>query len=135
MLPLAGGLGELWRSPGLRRWIDASDVRLRLATAAALIVPAAVWFALAVPFGAPLIVLAVAPVVVAAVIRSVTRPEPRYGTAVADTPLGPVPVQLAAQALRGPDLLAAGLTVLALGLGPVVTAPLLGAVVAVGVLR
>ena len=123
------------RRPGLRRWIDATDTSLRLATAAVLTVPAALWLALAVPFGAPLIVLAVAPVVVAAVVRSVTRPGPGYGDAVADTPIGPVPVQLVAQAVRGPDLLAAGLVVIALGLGPVVTAPLLGAVVAAGVLR
>ena len=123
VLPLAGGLGELWRSPGLRRWIDATDTSLRLATAAVLTVPAALWLALAVPFGAPLIVLAVAPVVVAAVVRSVTRPGPGYGDAVADTPIGPVPVQLVAQAVRGPDLLAAGLVVIALGLGPEVYRP------------
>lgn len=25
MVPLAGGLGQLWRSAGLRRWMGASD--------------------------------------------------------------------------------------------------------------
>src|SRR5262249_23556841 len=103
LLPTAGGLGRLWHQPGLRRWIGTSNLGLRAAGAAVLVVPALVWCALAIPFGAPPVTLAVAPILVAAMIRTVTRAAPRYDV--------PRPVFLLLQTARGADLLVVGTTI------------------------
>jgi hypothetical protein len=86
--------------------------------------PAAVWCAAAVPFGVPVVVLVLAPVLVAAVVRTVTRPLPRYDVLR--------PSLLVAQAGRGADLLAVGVVVLAAGGVTVGTVVLIGAVAAGG---
>lgn len=106
MLPLTAGLGELWRSPGRRRWVGATDTALRwhhLLVAAAL---AAVW-------GLPVWllggwtpdVLATIPVLVACAVRTMTRKAPTYDNLVpVDTGMGTMPVRLILQTLRGPDV-------------------------------
>jgi hypothetical protein len=126
LLPTAGGLARLWRYPGLRRWSAASDLRLRGTAAVTLAVPALVWCAVAVLFGAPVAALAVAPIIVAAIVRTVTRPPPRYDV--------PSPVFLMIQAMRGADLLMLSTTVLLLGLAPVITATVIVILTASGIL-
>lgn len=106
LVPLIAGLGELWRSPGRRRWVGWTDTALRwhhLLVATAL---AAVW-------GAPVCllggwdpnVLVTVPVLAACAVRTMTRKAPTYDNLVpVDTPMGAVPVRLIMQTLRGPDV-------------------------------
>lgn len=106
LVPLVAGLGELWRSPGRRRWVGLGDVALRwhhLLVATAL---AAVW---AVPVslagGWDADVLVTVPVLAACAIRTMTRPAPSYDNLVpVDTPMGSLPIRLVLQTVRGPDL-------------------------------
>ncbi|MGH3499999.1 MAG: hypothetical protein ACRDQA_03710 [Nocardioidaceae bacterium] len=130
LLPAAGGLARLWRHPSLRRWIDAGDLRLHVTSAAVLIVPVLGWCALAILLGAPPVVLATTPIIVVAVVRTVTRPLPRYDDiGVVDTPKGPMPIRLITQTLRGIDILIIATTILIItlltGLLPWITALLL----------
>ncbi|OLF17530.1 hypothetical protein [Actinophytocola xanthii] len=111
LVPLTGGLAELWRSPGRRRWVGHSDLRLRAAHLAVLTVLAAVWAGLALGLaaaaGAPWetgVVLAV-PLVSACAVRTATGAPPAYDNLMpVATPFGTLPVRLVTRTLRGPDL-------------------------------
>lgn len=136
LVPLLAGLGELWRSPGRRRWLGTTDTALRghhLLVAALL---AAGW-------GAPVCllggwdphVLVTVPVLAACVVRTMTRKAPTYDNLVpVDTPFGAVPTRLILQTARGADL-----GVVAVPLASVMplwaAAPVVAAAVAVAVLR
>ncbi|MEU6644979.1 DUF6297 family protein [Saccharomonospora sp. NPDC046836] len=120
VMPFAGGLGWLWRSPGLRRWLDGPDVALRGWHAAGLAAVATGWalvvLVVTVLLGAPLSAAAwlSLPVMVGAVVRTATRPPISYeAPGQTDTPFGPAPVRLVAQLVRGPDLGVVGVWLLA----------------------
>lgn len=115
LVPFGGGAAWLWRSPGLRRWLDERDRTLRAGNIAALTVLAACWGGLLtgasalVGAAAPVDVWPVLVVVAAAVVRTATRPPVDYATpGTTDTPFGQAPVHLIGQLLRGPDLAALG---------------------------
>jgi hypothetical protein len=107
LVPLVAGLGELWRSPGRRRWIGLGDTALRLHHLVVATVLAAGW---AVPVwwlagGWDVTVLVVVPILAAAAIRTMTRRPPTYDNLVpVDTPFGALPMRLVMQTVRGPDL-------------------------------
>ncbi len=122
LLPAARGLARLRRHPGLRRWVGTGELRLRWTMAAVLAAPAVVWCAVAVASGVPVAVLVLAPVLVAAVVRTVTRPLPRYDVLR--------PSLLVVQTLRGADVLAVGVMMLAVGGVTVGTVVLIGALAA-----
>jgi hypothetical protein len=136
LVPLLAGLGELWRSPGRRRWVGLGDVALRwhhLVVATGL---AAVW---AVPVwlvgGWAANVLVTIPVLAACAIRTMTRRAPTYDNLVpVDTPIGAMPLRLIAQTLRGPDLGAVALLFVATSPWWA-AAPVAALAVAVAVLR
>ncbi|MFI7675569.1 hypothetical protein [Actinophytocola sp. NPDC049390] len=132
LVPLVAGLGELWRSPGRRRWVGLGDVALRwhhlvVATAVAAVWALAVWPA----GGWEANVLVTVPVLAACVIRTMTRRPPTYDNLVpVDTPVGALPVRLVLQTVRGPDL---GVLALAIMAGTPWWAALLVAAAAVAV--
>ncbi len=106
LVPLVAGLGELWRSPGRRRWVGLGDVALRWHHLVVAAVLAAGW---AVPVwaagGWDVNVLVTVPVLAACAVRTMTRRAPAYDNLVpVDTPMGALPVRLVLQTLRGPDL-------------------------------
>lgn len=122
LVPFGGGAAWLWRSPGLRRWLDESDVVLRAWTLVALLVVAAGWAVVlllvvtATGGGHSSVtdVLPLLPVVAAGVVRTATRPPADYTTpAATDTPFGQAPVHLIAQLVRGPDLVVIGVVLIA----------------------
>ena len=133
LVPLTAGLGELWRSPGRRRWVGLTDTALRwhhflvaTALAAAWALPVSGW---------DLNVLVTVPVLSACAVRTMTRKAPTYDNLVpVDTPMGAVPVRLIMQTLRGPD---AGVLAVALMFGtpPWGTALVVAAVVALALFR
>jgi hypothetical protein len=105
LVPFVGGLGELWRNPGRRRWLAASDLELRLVNGLVIGALALVWGLLlalvmlvlsAIP--AWPVWLAI-PLAVVAALRTATRPPMNY--AVSGGAAG-------FQVLRGVDLLIAG---------------------------
>jgi hypothetical protein len=106
LVPLVAGLGELWRSPGRRRWVGLGDVALRwhhlvVATALAAVWSVPVWLA----GGWDTNVLVTVPVLAACTIRTMTRRAPTYDNLIpVDTPIGALPVRLIVQTGRGPDL-------------------------------
>ena len=106
LVPLVAGLGELWRSPGRRRWTELGDVALRwhhllVATALAAVWALPVWLA----GGWDADVLVTVPVLAACVIRTMTRRAPSYDNLMpVDTPMGSLPIRLVLQTVRGPDL-------------------------------
>lgn len=111
VVPFGAGLGELWRSAGLRRWVGRSDTVLRAVNLAVLGGFAACWVlpvvAIAALGGAavPVAVLLAVPVIAASVVRTATRPPPSYEHPMdAETPFGRIPIGLVVQAVRGPDL-------------------------------
>lgn len=111
MVPLAGGLGELWRSPGRRRWVVRSDIGLRADHLLVLTGLAAIWAAaaeaLAAVGGRPwtATVLLTVPLMAGCAVRTVSRPLPTYDNlGQVDTPFGAMPVRLILQTLRGPDV-------------------------------
>jgi hypothetical protein len=114
LVPLVAGLGELWRSPGRRRWVGLSDTALRahhLVVATAL---AACW-ALPVYLVAdwPGHVLLLIPVLAAAAVRTMTRKAPSYDNLVpVDTPFGAIPLRLILQTGRGMDVAALAVVLL-----------------------
>lgn len=136
LLPLTAGLGELWRSPGRRRWVGATDTALRwhhLLVATTL----------GVTWGLPVCllggwsptVLAAIPVVAACAVRTMTRKAPTYDNLVpVDTGMGTMPIRLVMQTLRGPEV---GVLawVLTYGMPPVGVAVVVAAVVALALFR
>lgn len=111
-LPAAAGLGRVWRTAGLRRWLSVDDRRLQ-STAGVVVAAAAAGWAVAVTLLAgavagPLTIAAVAVLVAVGVVRTLARPAP-----VVD---GTSAVVLVVRTLRGIDVLAVG-TVLLVALG------------------
>ncbi|RSD19986.1 hypothetical protein [Amycolatopsis eburnea] len=120
LTPFAGGLGELWRNPGRRRWLGTSNRELVLTHGLALAGTGIGWAALlavvtlaggtSFGLGAWLAV----PLSVLSILRTVTRTAVDYGNpAFVDTPMGPMPANLVRQLFRGLDLQAIGIVVLA----------------------
>lgn len=112
LVPFGGGLGELWRHRGRRRWIGASDGAVRVWHTAILTGVAALWAGLVavatllLSTPPPPTTWLVLPFVVAAIHRTVTRPLIDYADlGITDTPFGLMPLGLVFQSLRGPDLL------------------------------
>ncbi|MEV4535146.1 DUF6297 family protein [Asanoa sp. NPDC049518] len=104
----AGGLRGISRSAGLRRAIGGSDASLKLVHLVVPALAATLWWLATVPaVGAgPLWLAALLVVGVAATVyRAATRGPMAYGGAVAETPMGAIPVDLIRQVVRGPDLL------------------------------
>lgn len=106
LVPLTAGLGELWRSPGRRRWVGATDLSLRWHHFLVATALAAAW---ALPVcllgGLAPATLATIPVLSAAAVRTMTRNPPTYDNLMpVDTPFGMFPARLALQTTRGPDL-------------------------------
>lgn len=112
VLPLAGGLAELRRVAGLRRWLPDSDAAVWPAAAVLLTAAAVLWLALATLCGLPPR-FAAAPLVGAAVLRTATRPDLDYapGGAVEVGGVYAAP-NLLRQLVRGPALLVVGLAAL-----------------------
>lgn len=136
LLPLTAGLGELWRSPGRRRWVGATDTALRwhhllVATTLAAAWGLPVWLL----GGWPPTVLAATPVLAACAVRTMTRKAPTYDNLVpVDTGMGTMPIRLVLQTLRGPDV---GVLawVLTYDMPPVGVALVVAAVVALALFR
>ncbi|MGC7093354.1 hypothetical protein ACPZ19_01685 [Amycolatopsis lurida] len=133
LMPFGGGLGELWRGLGLRRWIDERDLRLRAAFALVfgglLVAWAAVLALVVLLLGVSLgpAAWAVLPLAAAGVLRTASRPPISYDNiGVTDTPFGQTPVRLITQAVRGPDLAVLGALLLSVTpFGPGVLAVIL----------
>jgi hypothetical protein len=106
---LAGGLRAVSRSPALRRSLGGSDRALRWIHLAVPAVGLAVWWTATLPAGAvhgPIAGAVLTAGVLAAVYRTATRKPILYDGGLAHTPMGPIPVTLLRQVLRGPDLVA-----------------------------
>lgn len=106
LVPLVAGLGELWRSPGRRRWVGLPDTALRAHHLVVTIALAACW---AVPVYLladwSVHVLVMIPVLGAAAVRTLTRKAPTYDNLVpVDTPFGAMPLRLFLQTGRGMDV-------------------------------
>ncbi|GIF60236.1 DUF6297 family protein [Asanoa iriomotensis] len=105
----AGGLRGISRSAGLRRAVGGSDGALKLThMLVPTLVAALFWLATIPTVGAgplwlPFVLVAG---VAASLYRSATRGAMAYGGAVAETPMGVIPVDMIRQVIRGPDLLA-----------------------------
>lgn len=120
LLPFGGGLGELWRNPGRRRWLGSADRDLVLAHGLVLAGVGLLW-------GTALVVVTLAggtsfaatawlavPLSVLSILRTVTRTAVDYANpGFVDTPMGPMPGNLARQLFRGLDLQLVGIVVLA----------------------
>ncbi|GAB3468656.1 hypothetical protein GCM10027436_84630 [Actinophytocola sediminis] len=106
LVPLAGGLGELWRSPGRRRWLGHTDTALRTAHLLVFTALATAWTLPVMGLaGLDLGVLLTVPLMAACAVRTVTGDPPTYDNlAAVDTPMGAMPLRLVARTLRGPDL-------------------------------
>ncbi|WET79577.1 DUF6297 family protein [Amycolatopsis sp. QT-25] len=109
LVPFVGGLGELWRNPGRRRWLGASDGELRLVNGLVLALLGLGWGAL---LGLVTLTLGVTPawpgwlaipLAVAAALRTATRPPMNYDVGGGAAGF---------QALRGLDVLAVGAVLL-----------------------
>ncbi len=101
VLPFGAALGDLWASPGKRRWVGLSNLELRTANLVVLAGVAAVWV---VPVSG-LDALYAIPIIAAGVVRTVTRKPPNFDTlGEVATPFGTIPAALIVQVLRGPDL-------------------------------
>lgn len=111
IVPLAAGLGELWRSPGRRRWVGLSNTALRWHHVLVATLLAACWglpvYGLTALAGAalPTSVLVTVPILAACAVRTMTRPPPTYENLMpVDTPFGAIPTRLILQTARGPDI-------------------------------
>lgn len=105
---LAGGLRLISRSAALRRALGGTDRHLRLTHLITPSVGSALWCALTAPAlpHAMLVSAALSAVgAVAVSYRIATRPPMDYSTAMADTPMGTMPVGLVLQGARGLALL------------------------------
>nr|WP_221472201.1 DUF6297 family protein [Amycolatopsis umgeniensis] len=105
LVPFVGGLGELWRNPGRRRWLGASDWELRLVNGLVIAVLGLGWGGL---LGLVTLTLGVTPawpvwlaipLAVFAALRTATRPPMNYDVSGGAAGL---------QALRGVDVLVVG---------------------------
>ncbi|WP_410601463.1 hypothetical protein [Amycolatopsis sp. lyj-90] len=105
LVPFVGGLGELWRNPGRRRWLGASDWELRLVNGVVIALLGLGWGAL---LGLVTLILGVTPawpvwlalpLAVVATLRTATRPPMNYDVSGGAAGL---------QALRGVDVLVVG---------------------------
>ncbi|WP_026423469.1 hypothetical protein [Actinokineospora inagensis] len=115
VMPFAGGLSDMTRVDGLRRWVHTDAKALKYAMFAVLTAAAAVWVTVTWLLGLPVAPYAV-PLAAAAAVRTVTRPNLDYGGGGASVDAGGVytPVGLLGQLFRGPDLLVLGTVVLGL---------------------
>ncbi|AUI62566.1 DUF6297 family protein [Amycolatopsis sp. BJA-103] len=105
LVPFVGGLGELWRNPGRRRWLGVSDWELRLVNGLVIALLGLGWGAL---LGLVTLTLGVTPawpvwlaipLAVVATLRTATRPPMNYDVSGGAAGL---------QALRGVDVLVVG---------------------------
>jgi hypothetical protein len=142
LVPFGGGIGELWRNPGRRRWLDTRDLELRM-THLLVLAGLGLGWGLVVALVNALLDVSVAgsawlalPLVVASVLRTATRPPMTYDNLlVTDSPFGQMPMRLLTQFFRGPDLGICGVFVLAaVPLSPV-TLAVLAALIAWSLLR
>ncbi|MDQ7809950.1 hypothetical protein Q5425_40025 [Amycolatopsis sp. A133] len=120
LTPFGGGLGELWRNPGRRRWLGSADRELVLAHGLVLtgvgLLWAAVLFVVTLAGGTSFAATAwlAVPLSVLSILRTVTRTAVDYGNpAFVDTPMGPMPANLVRQLFRGLDLQVVGIVLLA----------------------
>jgi hypothetical protein len=142
LVPFGGGIGELWRNPGRRRWIDTRDLELRM-THMLVLAGLGLGWGLVVALVDALLGVSVAgsawlalPLVVASVLRTATRPPMTYDNLmVTDSRAGQVPMRLVAQFFRGPDLGICGVFVLAVVALSPVTLAVLAALIAWCLLR
>ncbi|MET8847179.1 hypothetical protein [Amycolatopsis sp. NPDC004625] len=120
LTPFGGGLGELWRNPGRRRWLGSADRELVLAHGLVLAGVGLLWAAVLVvvtlaggtSFAATAWVAV--PLAVLSILRTVTRTAVDYANpGFVDTPVGPMPANLTRQLFRGLDLLLVGIVLLA----------------------
>nr|WP_202506323.1 hypothetical protein [Amycolatopsis rubida] len=112
LLPFTAPVAQLHRVPGLRRWLDASNLRLHAVTCAFLCLLAVIWAGVVLLLGIPASVSAVVAVLIAALsaVRSVTRGPLDFssmGMVLYEGVL--IPAGLVRQLVRGPDLLVLGL--------------------------
>ncbi|WP_020663826.1 hypothetical protein [Amycolatopsis benzoatilytica] len=112
LLPFTAPIAQLHRVPGLRRWLDASDLHLHSVTCAFLCVLALAWTGIVLLLGIPATIGAVVAALVAALaaVRSVTRGPLDFssmGLVLYEGVL--IPAGLVRQLVRGPDLLLTGL--------------------------
>lgn len=111
-LPFAGGLADLTRVDGLRRWLPQTDTELWVAALVVLTLVAGLWLAAAALAGLPA-APAAAPLAASAAVRTATRPHLDYTpTPALDLAGAYVPAGLLRQLVRGPLLLVVGLTAL-----------------------
>jgi hypothetical protein len=107
VLPMASTLRQLASSPGLRSQFAPHDRALARASTAVCVLAALLWAAVVLP-GITNLSVAVAVIevvgLIAAVYRTVTRPPLDYSAPPVMTPLGPLPLDLWRQVLRGPLL-------------------------------
>ncbi|MGH8921480.1 MAG: hypothetical protein ACRD0H_24600, partial [Actinomycetes bacterium] len=112
LLPFAAPVAQVYRVPGLRRWFAASNLRLKATTVVVLAVLAAFWTAVVALLTVPMTVGAAVAALLAAVavVRTVTRGALDFGSLGLVLYEGVlVPMGLARQLGRGPDLLLIGL--------------------------
>ncbi|GAB3351818.1 hypothetical protein [Amycolatopsis echigonensis] len=112
LLPFTAPVAQLHRVPGLRRWLDASNLRLHVVTCAFLCLLALIWAGVVLLLGIPASISAVVAVLLAALaaVRSVTRGPLDFssmGMVLYEGVL--IPAGLVRQLVRGPDLLVLGL--------------------------
>jgi hypothetical protein len=120
LTPFGGGLGELWRNPGRRRWLGSADRDLVLAHGLVLAAVGSLWAAVlaVVTLAGGTSFAATAwlavPLSVLSILRTVTRTTVDYANpGFVDTPVGPVPANLVRQLFRGLDLQVVGIVLLA----------------------
>lgn len=120
LTPFAGGLGELWRNPGRRRWLGSGNRDLVLAHGLVLAGVGLVWwtvlFAVTLAGGTSFAATAwlAVPLSVLSILRTVTRTAVDYANpGFVDTPMGPMPANLTRQLFRGLDLQLVGIVLLA----------------------
>jgi hypothetical protein len=107
---LAGGLRMVVRTPSLRRLLGGTDSSLRWIHLAVPAIGLVLWWVATLPAGgvpaSPTVSVLLVAGVLGAVYRTATRKPMSYDGGVADSPFGPVPVNLLRQTVRGPDLVA-----------------------------
>ncbi|MFD8491908.1 hypothetical protein [Amycolatopsis sp. NPDC059657] len=121
LIPFTGGIGELWRNEGRRRWLGASGRELWLANLGVMLVLAAGWGVMLMTAGLVLgdppshAALLTLPIVAVSAVRTATRPPTTFDNLgiVTSRVLGQIPIRLFAQLLRGPDLLIVSTLILA----------------------